>query len=65
MVKKHNVKWKFNAILLLIVIIFFYSITSINNYILTGLAYTIFSSAIIFIIYKKKIYNHISKEKQA
>ena len=62
MIKKHAIKWRSNATLLLFAIVFFYLITSINNYVVSGVIYIIVTGIIIFIINKKYIFHYINKK---
>jgi O-antigen/teichoic acid export membrane protein len=62
MIKKHAIKWKSNAALLLFVVVFFYSITAISNYVVSGILYIIITGIIIYLINKKNISLYISNK---
>lgn len=64
MVKKYSVSWKLNTLILFVALILFYMITSINNYIHSGLIYTFLAFISIVLIYKKNIQHYFINVKR-
>lgn len=60
MVKNHHVEWKLNSVILLLGVIAFYTITIINNFIISGFIYGTLIVMIIMFVYRKEF----SKVKQ-
>ncbi|MDY0139229.1 MAG: lipopolysaccharide biosynthesis protein [Candidatus Izemoplasmatales bacterium] len=52
MVKKHNIQWKLNALLIFMGISTFYIITSIDNLVISGIIYACFITIIFLLNYK-------------
>jgi O-antigen/teichoic acid export membrane protein len=61
MVKKYGIKWKSNAILLLFAVVFFYSITAMSNFLVSGAIYTLLIGLTIVLTNKEVIFNYIRK----
>ena len=61
MVKKHQIEWKINSLILIGGISLFYGLTEIENYILAGLLYGISILGVTFAIFHKEIMRYKTK----